>query len=171
MPQHITGITLFQQSSRKSRARPQATQSIPPPTGGNADQNRGKTQRQRLRASATNPSRYLHGHHSMCGPVFLASPLLSEPYGFKFTIVILNRRLLRLRRPLIMIFLMRTRTRRQPKTEGTDGQVGRQSLQSVSNLLRTVLRLNSAASTEKEGYGGRTAHRAVLLIRLHVKPI
>jgi len=40
----------------------------------------------------------------MCGPVFLTSPLLSEPYGFKFTIVILNRRLLRLRRPLIMIF-------------------------------------------------------------------
>lgn len=70
-----------------------------------------------------------------------------------------------------MIFLMRTRTRRQPKTEGTDGRVGRQSLQSVSSLLRTVLRLNSVASTEKEGYGGRTAHRAVLLIRLHVKPI
>lgn len=66
---------------------------------------------------------------------------------------------------------MRTRTRRQPKTEGTDGRVGRQSLQSVSNLLRTVLRLNSAALTEKEGYGGRIAHRAVLLIRLHVKPI
>ena len=106
----------------------------------------------------------------MCGPVFLTSPLLSEPYGFEFTIVILNRRLLGRRRPLIM-FLIRTRTRRQPKTEGADGRVGRQPLQSVSSLLRTVLRLNSAASTEKEGYGGRTAHRAVLLIRLHVKPI
>jgi len=64
------------------------------------------------------------------------------------------------------MFLIRTRTRRQPKTEGADGRVGRQPLQSVSSLLRTVLRLNSAASTEKEGYG-----RAVLLIRLRVKPI
>lgn len=106
----------------------------------------------------------------MCGPVFLTSPLLSEPYGFEFTIVILNRRLLGRRRPLIM-FLIRTRTRRQPKTEGADGRVGRQPLQSVSSLLRTVLRLNSAVSTEKEGYGGRTALWAVLLIRLRVKPI
>ena len=57
----------------------------------------------------------------MCGPVFLTSPLLSEPYGFEFTIVILNRRLLGRRRPLIM-FLIRTRTRRQPKTEGADGE-------------------------------------------------
>ena len=55
------------------------------------------------------------------------------------------------------MFLIRTRTRRQPKTEGADGRVGRQPLQSVSSLLRTVLRLNSAASTEKEGYGGLTA--------------
>lgn len=97
----------------------------------------------------------------MCGPVFLTSPLLSEPYGFEFTIVILNRRLLGRRRPLIM-FLIRTRTRRQPKTEGADGRVGRQPLQSVSSLLRTVLRLNSAASTEKEGYGGRTVRWTVL---------
>ena len=59
------------------------------------------------------------------------------------------------------MFLIRTRTRRQPKTEGADGRVGRQPLQSVSSLLRTVLRLNSAASTEKEGYGGLTAHWAV----------
>lgn len=43
------------------------------------------------------------------------------------------------------MFLIRTRTRRQPKTEGADGRVGRQPLQSVSSLLRTVLRLNSAA--------------------------
>ena len=64
IPQHITSIMLFQQSSRKSWARPQATQSLPPPTGGNADQNRGKTQRQRLRASATNPNRHSHERHS-----------------------------------------------------------------------------------------------------------
>ena len=43
------------------------------------------------------------------------------------------------------MFLIRTRTRRQPKTEGADGRVGRQPLQSVSSLLRTVLCLNSAA--------------------------
>lgn len=61
------------------------------------------------------------------------------------------------------MFLIRTRTRRQPKTEGADGRVGRQPLQFVSSLLRTVLRLNSAVSTEKEGYGGRTAHRGCSL--------
>ena len=59
------------------------------------------------------------------------------------------------------MFLIRPRPRPQPKTEGADGRVGRQPLQSVSSLLRTVLRLNSAASTEKEGYGGLTAHWAV----------
>lgn len=52
------------------------------------------------------------------------------------------------------MFLIRTRTRRQPKTEGADGRVGRQPLQSVSSLLRTVLRLNSAVSTERKVTAG-----------------